>query len=86
MIEIYNLTPTLFQEPLFPITSSSSTLNLSLVEYVFLSFHLLVPICDWSLSTNPNSGQFKTQNEVYFGAGVYHCDVGYFGARRWFYK
>ena len=34
---------------------------------------------DWSISTNPNSGQFKTQNGVHFGAGAYHGISDRFG-------
>ena len=39
----------------------------------------------WAISTLGNSGQFVTQNGVYFGAGAYHGETGYFGARGWFH-
>ena len=38
----------------------------------------------WAISTQGSSGQFVTQNGVYFGAGAYHGNGGYFGTRGWF--
>jgi hypothetical protein len=38
----------------------------------------------WAINTVGNSGQFVTQNGVYFGAGAYHGNGGYFGSRGWF--